>query len=122
MTAPTLQSTSLAERTDEVWGTLRQEPPQVAVTRLGEAPLWIPLAGLTPFRPKAELIADISALAKAVLISYGQDRGERCQCADPTDLRQGLCFRLLLLRHLPNEFVLSFDLFMTGLPRGPSRF
>jgi hypothetical protein len=103
-------------------GAIDQEPPPIAITSFRDAQLRITLAGLASFGPKAELTADIPALTKVILISYGQDIGERRQRAHSTDLRSGPCFWILLFRPLQNEFVIGFDLLVNGLYLRQQRF
>ena len=98
-------------RSKNMIGTLDQKRPEVGVSSLSDAQLWVPFARLAASRPQAEVAADIATPLEAFLAAKRQDIGQRRELADAVDLEQRLCFWILRLRESFDGAIVVLDLY-----------
>ena len=89
---------------------LDQQRTKVDVSSLGDAELWVAVAGLTASRPQAEITAHIAASLEAFLAPQRQDIGQCRELTDAVDLEQRLRLRILRLREPLDGAIVLLDL------------
>src|ERR1700733_10911200 len=77
-------------RSENMVGALDQQRTQVDVASLGDAELWVAVAGLAAFRTQAEITTHIATSLEALLAAQRQYVGQRRELSNAVDLEQRL--------------------------------
>ena len=77
-------------RSENMVGALAQQRTQVDVASLGDAELWVAVAGLAAFRTQAEITTHIATSLEALLAAQRQYVGQRRELSNAVDLEQRL--------------------------------
>src|SRR5258708_29487805 len=95
---------------EDVVCTLDQQTSKIGIASLGDAELWIALAGLTASWSQAEIAAHVTTSVEAFLIAQSQNEGESGDVPNTVNLHERLGLWILSLCQLLDLAIVLLDL------------